>query len=53
MLRGLLGDKNLGRARESLDALRSEYREGRAEGLGEEPPPRAIPHKDNGAKPPT
>ena len=50
MLRGLLGDKNLERARESLDTLRSEYREGRAEAEGRDPPPRAIPH---GEKPPT
>jgi hypothetical protein len=51
MLRGLFGDKNLGRAAESLDVLRAEYERGRAEAEGKEPPPKRIPHRET--PPPT
>jgi hypothetical protein len=51
MLRGLFGDRTVERARDSWDTLRQEYREGRAEAERDDPPPRAIPHKE--PKPPT
>ena len=44
-LRGLFGARNVRRAAESIDALKDEYRAGRDEAKGEEPPPKTIPHE--------
>lgn len=51
MLRGLLGDRTVKRAAESVGVLRSEYASGRAEGEAEKAPPRPIPHRE--VDPPT
>jgi hypothetical protein len=45
-LRALLGPRTLGKAADSLDVLRDEYRAGREEAEGAEPPPRRIPHRE-------
>jgi hypothetical protein len=45
-LAGIFGRRNLKKAQESLDVLAAEYRAGKRETDGEEPPPRRIGHRE-------